>query len=338
MAEFPDRDILFNPSEEFKASQAMPLVRDWFDVTKQLDGGAPTEEISILDNNITPTAADVRLDTEGEAPEDELITINTSTTNDGMRLRLWAKDANRTIHVRHSNEQLFGIRLAGGQDKTLQTDSYLELKRNGNYWNEVVSNSISVESSSIDTFRKSFIGVPRWWRSTILPPNHVWADGSLMLFADWPEFAEIYQAGGFSGMTLPADSAADAIAAAPAKWVINEAGTGLYTPRLGGWFMRNWTPGQTKDVGRAAGTSQAATQIGSRDTYQAVSGAYRFGGPPLNNGEDAGMADTTNGFGINANYSGAVYIEYGVYSVRPSNLAQPVCIYLGNPALTKGDE
>ena len=189
-----------------------------------------------------------------------------------------------------------------------------------------------VPLDDIDTFRQSFIGVPRWWRSASLPPHHIWADGSLALFADWPEFAEIYQAGGFEGMLLEASASDEDKAANPAKWVGHPENIGLYTPRLGGWFMRNWTPGQTKDANRNSGSAQAATQIGSRDTYQAVVGGNYFGGPPLTNYEEQIPASTTQGFGVSANVSGAYALEYSLNAVRPANLAQPVCIYLGNPA------
>ena len=48
-----------------------------------------------------------------------------------------------------------------------------------------------------EAFRLSMIGVPRYWRSTTLPVGHVWANGDLALFADWPELKKIYDAGGF---------------------------------------------------------------------------------------------------------------------------------------------
>ncbi len=197
-----------------------------------------------------------------------------------------------------------------------------------------------VPLDDLDTFRQSFIGAPRWCRSTILPPNHVWADGSLALFADWPEFAQVYQSGGLSGMTLPADATADTIAANPGKWVMNEVGTGLYTPRLGGYFMRNWAPGQADvDVGRAAGTKQKATQISARDIYQAVVGPNEFGGPHILEHEPPYIdyANAPNGFGVDADMSGPATLSYSLVSVRPVNVAQPTCIYMGLPAQTGGD-
>ena len=54
-------------------------------------------------------------------------------------------------------------------------------------------------SDYMEEWRKSWIGVPRYWRSTILPANHCWANGDAVLFADWPELKAVYDAGGFEG-------------------------------------------------------------------------------------------------------------------------------------------
>lgn len=92
--------------------------------------------------------------------------------------------------------------------------------------------------ATLEAIRKSWIGVPRWWRSTTLPANHVWADGSLVLFEDWPELEEVYNAGGFDGMLLEAGVDAETIAVNLGKWVKHPNGLGLYTPQLGNQFFR----------------------------------------------------------------------------------------------------
>ncbi|WP_337440374.1 hypothetical protein [Desulfovibrio sp.] len=58
----------------------------------------------------------------------------------------------------------------------------------------------------MEAWRKSWIGVPRYWRSTELPDNHCWANGDLIYFNDWPELKEIYEAGGFEGMLMGWDA------------------------------------------------------------------------------------------------------------------------------------
>ena len=95
-----------------------------------------------------------------------------------------------------------------------------------------------------EAFRLSMIGVPRYWRSTTLPAGHVWANGDLALFADWPELKKIYDAGGFAGMLLAYNANSATIAANLGKWRPNAANpTGLYVPNLSEQFFRAWTGG-----------------------------------------------------------------------------------------------
>lgn len=90
----------------------------------------------------------------------------------------------------------------------------------------------------IETWRKSWIGVPRYWRSDVLPVDHCWANGDLMLFAAWPELKEVYDNNGFAGMLLAYDADAAAQAANLGKWRPNSANpTGLYTPNLSNQFF-----------------------------------------------------------------------------------------------------
>ena len=100
----------------------------------------------------------------------------------------------------------------------------------------------AADKKSVDyaeALRLSFIGVPRYWRSTTLPANHVWANGDLVLFSDWPELKKVYDAGGFTGMLLAYNANAATIAANLGKWRPNAANpTGLYVPKLGDQFFR----------------------------------------------------------------------------------------------------
>ena len=92
-----------------------------------------------------------------------------------------------------------------------------------------------------EAFRLSMIGVPRYWRSTTLPAGHVWANGDLALFADWPELKKIYDAGGFAGMLLAYNANSATIAANLGKWRPNAANpTGLYVPNLSEQFFRDF--------------------------------------------------------------------------------------------------
>ena len=103
----------------------------------------------------------------------------------------------------------------------------------------------AADKKSVDyceALRLSMIGVPRYWRSTTLPANHVWANGDLVLFSDWPELKKVYDGGGFTGMLLAYNATSATIAANLGKWRPNAANpTGLYVPKLSDQFFRAWT-------------------------------------------------------------------------------------------------
>ena len=111
----------------------------------------------------------------------------------------------------------------------------------------------AADKKSVDyceALRLSMIGVPRYWRSTTLPANHVWANGDLVLFSDWPELKKVYDGGGFTGMLLAYNATSATIAANLGKWRPNAANTtGLYVPKLSDQFFRAWT-----GTGREAGS------------------------------------------------------------------------------------
>ena len=105
-------------------------------------------------------------------------------------------------------------------------------------WAEVRA-ALKKELALLQAQRLQSIGVPKFWTSTELPDSdHCWPDGSLVLFADRPEFKAKYDAGGFAGMLLPAGSSNETIAANLGKWVEHPKGLGLYAPQLGEQFFR----------------------------------------------------------------------------------------------------
>ena len=183
----------------------------------------------------------------------------------------------------------------------------------------------------MEAWRKSWIGVPRYWRSTELPDNHCWANGDLIYFNDWPELKEIYEAGGFEGMLMGWDADVETQKANLGKWRPNAAiPTGLYTPALSGQFFRNWGPDQSE---RPAGSWQEDTLQGHWHTITEDKGR-KF----------TGYTEGGDGPGWGAGY-GNTYVQaraiiaadgYGLPRVaietRPVNISQPVCLYLGRPA------
>ncbi len=185
---------------------------------------------------------------------------------------------------------------------------------------------------SAATLDPSWIGVPRYWRSTNLPPNHCWANGDFVEFADWPQLKQVYDAGGFEGMLLPWDADSGTKAANLGKWRPDAADpTGLYTPNLGGQFFRNWAL-----VGEAeAGTHNHAGIPNATGAFP--SGGYLDSGyvtgvfftSSSNKRPDGGNKATKN---IAIDLSRASDVYGGSDTVMPSSINQPSILYLGRSA------
>ena len=184
-----------------------------------------------------------------------------------------------------------------------------------------------------EALRLSMIGVPRYWRSTTLPENHVWANGDLALFADWPELKKIYDAGGFTGMLLAYNATSATIAANLGKWRPNAANpTGLYVPNLSEQFFRAWTG--TGESGRynAPGLPEL---LGGFSAYTYDAGMPWQAITSVDSGMNAltvGASGGTryNAFTFRASLSNTIY---GASStVMPPSVNLPVILYLGIPA------
>ena len=111
-----------------------------------------------------------------------------------------------------------------------------------------VTDPLSKTLATLEAIRKSWIGAPRYHRSTVLPPDYAWVNGDLILFEDRPEFEEVYLAGGFEGMLLEANATSEQIAANLGKFRKHPNGLGLYLPSCGEQFFRAWGQG-TGDAG-----------------------------------------------------------------------------------------
>lgn len=166
----------------------------------------------------------------------------------------------------------------------------------------------------LEVLRKLTIGAPKFHRSTVLPDDHAWPDGSFIEFDDWPEFGEVYEQGGFTGLVMPWDADTEEQAANLGKYRPNSANpTGLYLPLHGGQFFRNWALGQERAAGAWQGDtlkSHAHEYVGHQTQYGGASGSY-----------SAVLQYTqTRTTGM-----------FGESETRPVNIAQPVIIYLGRP-------
>ena len=195
-----------------------------------------------------------------------------------------------------------------------------------------VTDPLSKTLATLEAIRKSWIGAPRYHRSTVLPPDYAWVNGDLILFEDRPEFEEVYLAGGFEGMLLEANATSEQIAANLGKFRKHPNGLGLYLPSCGEQFFRAWTGG-----GREAGSWQGDA---IRNLNGSVGNTLR-GGVITDTGVFVSHQAT---YVIRAQDGGAlpIYVEgFNFYAAeqvptaaenRPANVAVPVILYLGLPA------
>lgn len=193
-----------------------------------------------------------------------------------------------------------------------------------------VTDPLSKTLATLEAIRKSWIGAPRYHRSTVLPPDYAWVNGDLILFEDRPEFEEVYLAGGFEGMLLEANATSEQIAANLGKFRKHPNGLGLYLPSCDEQFFRAWT---------GAGESGKYNAPGLPD----IIGKYGqiFARPEVAEGPFAGsdiIAENLQGGTDSAiDYLVTVRIRasaanptYGASAtVMPSSINLPIILYMG---------
>ena len=200
-----------------------------------------------------------------------------------------------------------------------------------------VTDPLAKTLATLEAIRKSWIGAPRYHRSTVLPPDYAWVNGDLILFEDRPEFEEVYLAGGFGGMLLEANATSEQIAANLGKFRKHPNGLGLYLPSCGEQFFRAWTGevaqagGSTQDTGRNVVASwTTGWEAYFVPTIAPTGAAFTTVGNAF---------ELTNGFGQRVEqpfYAGIdasrVWGEHAGAEFAPTHVCIPVIIYLGNSA------
>lgn len=198
------------------------------------------------------------------------------------------------------------------------------------FWKSLAAEALEEVRSIIEEqefLRKLSIGCPKFWRSTTLPANHAYPDGSLILFDDWSEFKAVYDAGGFAGMLMPWDADAATQAANLGKFRPNAANpTGLYLPLHGGQFFRAWALGADGMAG-----------VWGRDEIRNITGQL---GADSFNASNSGAFSTSNGAqrtcsGGTGNpdctiFDASLVVPTGPMNVPP-HIWQPIILYLGRP-------
>lgn len=192
----------------------------------------------------------------------------------------------------------------------------------------------------LNNFRKSMIGMSFPFPSTTLPEGFVWADGSLILFEDYPEVKEKYEAGGFDGMLLAWDADEKTIAAKLGKWRPNAATpTGLFVPNWGGQFSRAWVPDDVTDAGSSApdtGRGLTGSWItGWEDGYVPTiqtTGAFYLKSFSAAQRQGTTIITVTQPFQVLFDASRVWGEEHTGQAFAPAHIQQPYAIYLGVPA------
>lgn len=120
------------------AAEGLATLRENQLAIRELNGALPPQDVTIVDGSISPTRSTIYVDTEGQAPADDLQVINplggeTSSLHNGMILELLAKDASRVVTVKHSTGQNC-ISLTQQEDLVLSTTSVLRLQ-----WDETTA-------------------------------------------------------------------------------------------------------------------------------------------------------------------------------------------------------
>lgn len=123
---------------------AVTAQRQNYNATRTLDGARPAVEVALHDDAL-PLQGSSRIivDTEGQASADDLVTIPVqgyTTDNepvalcpDGAIIYLKAKNASRTITVKHSTEPN-GVRTVNGEDVVLSSDAWFKLRLVDGVW------------------------------------------------------------------------------------------------------------------------------------------------------------------------------------------------------------
>lgn len=193
--------------------------------------------------------------------------------------------------------------------------------------------------SFIEEFRKSWIGVPRFYHGKTLPANCMWASRNTFTLGDYPEFKALWDAGAFEGMS---QTYTDTLkTSALGNWLIDGDGDEaiIYTPDLRNCFFRctgagfdgigginqaglpNITGGTASFYAYWANNAQGTT------LYNGCFSTYVTGGGVAT---AAGGTTGCSASYFNASRSSSIYGNSN--TVMPYSVNYPVMIYLGRHA------
>ena len=193
-----------------------------------------------------------------------------------------------------------------------------------------VTDPLSKTLATLEAIRKSWIGAPRYHRSTVLPPDYAWVNGDLILFEDRPEFEEVYLAGGFEGMLLEANATSEQIAANLGKFRKHPNGLGLYLPSCGEQFFRAWTGAGESGKYNAPGLPDIIGKYGQIFARPEVAEGP-FAGSDIIAENLQGGTDSAIDYLVTVGFrASAANPTYGASAtVMPSSINLPIILYMG---------
>lgn len=185
--------------------------------------------------------------------------------------------------------------------------------------------SLANDIAALDAERLKQIGQIQTFAGTNLPEGWMICDGSSVLFADWPEFQQVYNEGRFTGMTLSASDPAQ-----KGKLVLN-GNSGVYLPDLEGLFVQ----------ASATETAGAYVKPGLPNLYGYLNSVIAWNSTEAGgvftqtyaNDNTLGPAGTNMGahsYMFNASNYNAIYSD-DVNTVQPPTVKYVMAMYLGKP-------
>lgn len=178
--------------------------------------------------------------------------------------------------------------------------------------------SLANDIAALDAERLKQIGQIQTFASTNLPEGWMICDGSSVLFADWPEFQQVYNEGRFTGMTVSSSTPAQV-----GKFVLNGS-SGVYLPDLEGLFVQASTAG-TAGAYVAPGLPNIRGTSGASD--KTVDGAFYDGAGLTNVGNASGSGNTKL---FSASQYNPIYSD-SVDTGQPPAVKYIIAMYLGKP-------
>ena len=186
--------------------------------------------------------------------------------------------------------------------------------------------SLANDIAALDAERLKQIGQIQTFAATALPEGWMICDGSSVLFADWPEFQQVYNEGRFTGMTLSASDTTQV-----GKFVLNGS-TGVYLPDLEGLYEqassaanagRSLAPGLPNIKGEIV-VFMLAGEVGSGALYSKT-------GSGSNQTNAASGSAAYKKIYTDASRSSSIYSNT-VNTVQPPSVQYVRAMYLGKPA------